>query len=190
MAASPGNEARQRFFVEFETDEPCPVTFSGDPEIILFFISWAFSVRYGADHELAEIAQRLDRAYKIPLGPLLRYADRDVLDDADRREFERVWQNAAPLAECCRQVAAVLDSGDERLDALLDGYEALAPRLLELATMCDWAAERSARVRLSFDVGHDEPTASHPAPHEHGAPPASPGGSPRSSGPRSVSGLR
>ena len=189
MTASPGNESRQRFFVEFEADEACPATFTGDPEIILFFVSWAFSVRYGADHELAEIAKRLDHTHKISLRPLLRYADRDASDDADRRELERVWQDAAPLAECCRQVAAALDTGDERLDELLDGYETLAPRLLELATMCDWAAERSTRVRLTFDMSPDQPAASHPAPHEHGAPPGSPSGGPEKGSSRN-SGLR
>ena len=182
MTASSGDEARQRFFVEFETAEPCPIVFTGDGEIILFFVSWAFSVRYGADHELAEVAKRLDGTYEIVLEPLLRYADRDVSDDADRQELERVWQDAAALADCCRQVAAALDGGDERLDELLDGYEALAPRLLELAAMCDWAAQRSARVRLSFDMGHDQPTAAPPPPHEHGAHPGSGSGDPRSVG--------
>ena len=32
----------------------------------------------------------------------------------------------------------------EELDALTAGYEALPARLLELATMCDWAAAREA----------------------------------------------
>ncbi len=49
------------------------------------------------------------------------------------------------------------------------GYEHLAPRLLELAAMCDWAAARNARVRLSFDLGEsEEEHAPRPAPHEHG----------------------
>ena len=46
--------------------------------------------------------------------------------------------------------------GDEELDGLLEGYEALAPRLTELAEMCDWAAAAEARVRLSFDLRTSE----------------------------------
>ncbi len=149
--------------MEIEGDEACPVDFRGDSEIVLFFASWAFSVRYGGMHELAQAAMRLQRRHKIELGPLLRYADRDASDAADRAELERAWQEGAPLASCCRAIAAAWESGDEELDALTAGYEALPARLLELAAMCDWAAAREARVRLSFDLRTDERRAQRPA---------------------------
>jgi hypothetical protein len=173
----------QRLTVEFNAAEPCPVAFGGDPDIVLYFASWAFSVRYGAAHELAEAAKRLERRHGVALRPLLRYADRDVEDEADRREFERVWQDATPLAETCRAVAAAIASGDEALDTLLSDYPDLAPRLLDLAAMCDWAAARGARVRLSYQIEQTQPTAPRPGPQAHGVlrgPPAGPPGGPRS----------
>lgn len=144
--------ASQRLYVEFEGDEACPVAFGGDPTIVLFFASWAYSVRFGGQHELAQAAMRMQRRFKVELRPLLRYADRDVEDAADQRELDRAWQDAALLAECCRAVTSAIAGGDEELDGLLEGYDELAPRLTELAEMCDWAAAAEARVRLSFDL--------------------------------------
>ncbi|MXZ47541.1 MAG: hypothetical protein F4Z08_11280 [Chloroflexi bacterium] len=146
----------QRLYVEFEGDEACPVAFGDDPTIVLFFASWAYSVRFGGQHELAQAAMRMQRRFKVELRPLLRYADRDVEDTADQRELDRAWQDPAPLAECCRAVTAAIAGGDEELDGLLEGYDELAPRLTELAEMCDWAAGAEARVRLSFDLRPDE----------------------------------
>ena len=143
----------QRLHVEFDADEACPAAFGGEPGVVLGFAAWAYSVRFGGQHELARAALRMQRRHKVDLGPLLRYADRDAEDEADRQALERAWQDAAPLAACCRAAAAAAASGDEELDALLDGYGDLAPRLEELAAMCEWAAEREARVRLSFDLG-------------------------------------
>ena len=153
MAAGAVEGASQRLFVEFDAAAPCPIAFEGDPSIVLYFASWAFSLRFGAQHELAQAARRLETAHKVVLRPLLRYADRRVEDEADRTELERMWQDPAPLAECCRTIVAGIAAGDGQLDEVLEGYEDLAPRLGELASMCDWAAELGARVRLSFDLG-------------------------------------
>jgi hypothetical protein len=160
--------AGRRFFVEIDAVEPCPLDFAGDPEVVLFFASWAYTIQFGGMHELAQAALHLQRKHKANLRPLLRYADRNIDDEADARELERAWQPAAELAACCRAVVAALESGDARLAELMAGHEALAPRLRDLASICDWAAEHEARVRLSFDMGHDEPTAPRPAMHEHG----------------------
>ncbi|MDA0256851.1 MAG: hypothetical protein O3C25_03815, partial [Chloroflexi bacterium] len=132
--------SKERFFVEIEGGEACPVEFGGDAELVLFFASWAFTVRFGGMHELAQAAMHLERRHKIDLRPLIRYADRDATDAADRAELERAWQDAAPLAECCRAIAEAWESGDAELDALTAGYEALPERLRELAAMCDWAS--------------------------------------------------
>ena len=148
--------ATQRLHVEFEGDEECPVAFGGDPTIVLFFASWAYSVRFGGQHELAQAAMRMQRRFKVELRPLLRYADRDVEDAADQRELDRAWQDAAPLAECCRAITAAIAGGDEELDGLIEDYGELAPRLTELAGMCDWATAAESRVRLSFDLRTSE----------------------------------
>ena len=145
--------------VEFDGGEACPIAFGGDPAVVLYFASWAFSLRFGAQHELAQAARRIETLHKVALRPLLRYADRRVEDEADRRELQRTWQDPAALADCCRAVAAATLAGDRQLNELLEGYEDLAPRLEELASMCDWAAAQGAHVRLSFDLGDPGPSA-------------------------------
>ena len=160
--------AGRRFFVEIDAAEPCPLDFVGDPDIVLFFASWAYTVQFGGMHELAQAALHLQRKHKVNLRPLLRYADRQIDDEADRHELERCWQPAADLEGCCRAVVTALESGDEKLESLVDGYPTLAPRLRELASICEWAAEHGARTRLSFDLSHGEPTAPRPNAHEHG----------------------
>ena len=154
----------QRLYVEFETDAPCPVAFEADPNVVLFFASWAYAVRFGGQHELAQAALRLQRRHKVELRPLRRYADRAVEDPADQQELERAWQDAAGLAACCRAVTAAIGAGDPELAALLEGYDDLAPRLEELAAMCDWGAQQGpeqqgVRARLSFDLGPPPPSA-------------------------------
>ena len=154
---------QRRFFVEFESDEPCPLEFEGDASVVLFFISWAYSVQFGGQHELAQAAMHMEREHSVELKPLLRYADRDVEDEADRRALEHAWQAAAPLAESCRAAAAALASDDEQLRTLTAEYEQLPSRLLELAAMCDWSVARDARVRLSFRLDEPPRRASRPA---------------------------
>ena len=156
---SPAEDAPPPLHVEFDADEACPVAFEGASSVVLYFASWAFSLRFGAQHELARAASRIETLHKVALRPLLRYADRRVEDEADRRELQRMWQDPAALAECCRAVAAATTAGDRQLDELLEGYEDLAPRLGELAAMCDWGAAQGAHVRLSFDLGEPAPPA-------------------------------
>ena len=153
------NESPPPLHVEFDADEACPLAFGGDPSVVLYFASWAFSLRFGAQHELAQAARRIETAHKVALRPLLRYADRHVEDQADRLELQRMWQDPAALAGCCRAVAAATLAGDRQLNELLEGYEDLGPRLEELASMCDWAAAQGAHVRLSFDLGDLGPSA-------------------------------
>ena len=152
---------RQRFFVEFDTPEACPLDFLDDPTIVLFFASWAYSADFGGNHELAQAAQVL-RRQGVPLAPLLRYADRDVELEVDRRELEAAWQPAAELAPCVSAIAEAWEQPSRELAPLIAGYEHLAPRLRELAAMCEWAAARDARVRLSFDLGGHEQRAERP----------------------------
>lgn len=141
-----------RFFVEFSTDEPCPIAFQDDPAIVLFFQSWAYSADFGGTHELAQAAMHLRRVLRVDLKPIVRYADRNTDTEADRQELARSWQPAAPLAACARAIADHWEHPDAVLAPIVVGYEHLAPRLRELAAMCDWAAERNAEVRMSFDL--------------------------------------
>lgn len=153
----------QRFFVEFETNELCPFSFQDDPTVVLFFASWAFSAQYGGQHELATAAGLLGTTHGLELKPLHRYADRNVESRTDQLELERSWQPAVELAACARAVADAWERPDDTLAPLIAGYEHLAPRLRELAAMCDWGAARAARVRMSFDLADHEPHTSRPA---------------------------
>jgi len=138
--------------VDFDTPEPCPCAFDGDTSDVVYFLSFAFSARYGSTHELSRASLLLRGEFKIDLRPLLTFADRQPEDAADQRELERVWQEAAPLAECCRQVVDALDGGNAQLRELTAGFPALRDRLDELSRMAEWAAERRSKVRLTFEL--------------------------------------
>ncbi len=138
----------------FETDaaEPCPIQFAGPTDMLVYFLSLAFSTRYGAQHELARLALILRGKHKIDLDPLTTFADRDVEVEADARELERVWQPAAPLANTLRRVNDVLAAGDAEVDAIVAEAPGLRERLADLQRMTEWSAARNARVRLSFEL--------------------------------------
>jgi hypothetical protein len=141
-----------RFYFEIGATEPCPIAFGGDAGVLVYFLSLAFSTRYGAQHDLSRLALLLRGEYKIDLGPLTTFADRNVEEEADARELERVWQDAAPLVETLRRVIAVLESGVERVDALIAVTPDLTARLRDLLRMAEWAEARGARVRMSFEL--------------------------------------
>ena len=138
----------------FETDAPapCPIEFGGPSDVLVFFLSLAFSTRYGALHPLSQLSLLLRGEYKINMTPLTTFADRDVEVEADRVELERVWQDAPPLAENLRAVTAALASGDDRIAELTADAPGLRERLADLQRMAEWAAERGARVRLTFEL--------------------------------------
>jgi len=141
-----------RLYFETDAGEPCPIEFGGSTDPLVAFLSFAFAARYGAQHELTKLAMLLRGERKIDLAPLLTFADSNVEVDADRRELERVWQDAAPLAATVDAVVAALESGDERIDALLAETPAVLPLLRDLGAMARWAADRGARARLTFTL--------------------------------------
>ena len=140
------------FVFETDADAACPLAFEGPADVLVHFMSLAFSTRYGSQHDLSRLALLLRGEYGIDLEPLTTFADREIEEEADARELERVWQEAAPLAACLREVVAALDAGDERIEALAAGAPGLRDRLVELAAMVDWADQRGARVRLTFEL--------------------------------------
>lgn len=138
----------------FETDaaDACPHAFASDTAPLVYFLSLAFSTRYGSQHDLSRLALLLRGEHNVDLAPLTTFADRNVEEDADARELERVWQDAASLAESLRATIAALESGDARVDALAAGAPELLPRLRDLHAMAAWADEHGARVRLTFEL--------------------------------------
>jgi hypothetical protein len=141
-----------RIILDFEPALANPPEFTGDTSDLVYFLSWAFSARYGGNHEMSVASLVLRGEYGIDLRPLLTFADRDVEMEADAEMLERAWQDAGPLAECCALVAKALPSGEQRLVALAEDYPSLADRIEELGRIAAWAAERGARIRITFTM--------------------------------------
>ena len=139
-------------YVEFDPAGELPFAFGGDTAPLVYFLSFAFAARYGAQHELTKASLLLRGGeHKIDLKPLLTFADRDTEDPADERELARVWQDAGPLAECCRRVVEAIDA-DPAIREQLGDFPTLRDRIEELGRMASWAAERGARIRLTYTM--------------------------------------
>ena len=141
--------------LDFDPEQPAAPAFETDTSELVFFLSWAFSQRYGANHEMSLAALILRGEYKIDLLPLLTFADRDVEDAADADVLERSWQDAAPLAECCEQVAAALRGEDRRLSDLREDYPNRAGNIEDLGHIAAWAAGQGARIRVTYELEDD-----------------------------------
>ena len=139
-------------FVETDPADIDLPDFGGPTDVLVYFLSLAFSTRYGSIHPLSQLALLLRGEYKIDMTPLTTFADRDVEEEADRVELERVWQDAGPLAETLRRVCDVLASGDERVEVLTEESPELAARLDDLRRIVEAVAERGGRVRLSYEL--------------------------------------
>jgi hypothetical protein len=124
----------------------------GDTSELVYFLSWAFSARYGASHELAEASMLLRGEFAIDLKPLLNFADRDVEMEADAEMLEKAWQDAGPLAQTCREIVTALESGDERLESLQKDYPGLKGNIAALGSTAEAAAERGSRIRVTFEL--------------------------------------
>ena len=141
-----------RFYFETDAAESCPIELGGPGDVLVYFLSLAFSTRYGSLHPLSQLALLLRGELKIDLGPLTTFADRDVEVEADQVELDRVWQPAAPLLATLERVTAALASGDERIALLTEDAPDLAARLADLQRMVGWAAAHNARVRMTFEL--------------------------------------
>ena len=138
--------------VEFDPPGEPPLGFAGDTAPLVYFLSFAFAARYGAQHELTKASLLLRGGdHQIDLKPLLTFADREADDPADQRELQRVWQDAAPLAECCRRVVTAIDADAAIREELRDS-PTLRDRIEELGRIASWAAERGARLRLTYTM--------------------------------------
>jgi len=141
-----------RIVLDFEPPQADAPAFASDTGDLVYFLSWAFSTRYGANHEMSVAALVLRSEFKIDLVPLLTFADRNVEDPADEEALEHAWQDAAPLAECCARVAEALAGDERRLVALRADYPTLRQNIEELGRIASWAAEHSARVRVTYEL--------------------------------------
>jgi hypothetical protein len=140
--------------LHIETDPPIepPPVLVGDSSQLVYFLSFAFAARYGAQHRLTKAAQLLKGGeHKIALKPLLTFADRKAEVEADRQELQRIWQDAAPLAQCCRAVVAALES-DPAIQECVADFPHILPLLKGLAGVSQRVAEAGAKIRLTFSL--------------------------------------
>ena len=139
-------------YVELDPPAEPPETFGGDTAPLVYFLSFAFAARYGAQHELSRAATLLrSRPDPVDLRPLLTFADRDAQDEADRQELARIWQEAGPLAACCQRIVEKIDTRPE-IQELLREFPTLRDRIAELGRIASWAAARGAKVRLTYTL--------------------------------------
>lgn len=144
------SEARPTLLiVETTAGEECPIDFLGESADLVYFLSFAYSERYGSDHPLARAAALLKRRHHIDLSPLLRFADAEAESPEEEQALEALWQEPEPLARAARQAAEAIEGSAELRDLTAD-FPELPERLRELAEMAEWAAGRGARIRLTY----------------------------------------
>ncbi len=138
-------------FVESDAAEPGPFRFTRDAEDLLALLSFGVAEPFGSMHPLTQLVRRLRRERGLDLTPLLTFYDRNVEDAADAANLEAAWQDAAALRECVVAVRAALADDAEAVPLTAD-FPAIPPLLGELEGMAAWAAEREARIRISFSL--------------------------------------
>ena len=141
-----------RIVLDFDPPQSDAPAFASDTGDLVYFLSWAFSTRYGANHELSLAALVLRGEFKIDLSPLLTFADRHVEDEDDAQVLQQAWQDAAPLAECCSRVAEALASDEKRLVQVNEEYAGVRQSVRELSEIAAWAASRGARIRVTYEM--------------------------------------
>jgi hypothetical protein len=139
-----------RIILDFDPPQPEAPGFESDTADLVYFLSWAFSARYGGNHEMSVASLILRGEFGIDLRPLLTFADRSVEEPEDEDALERAWQEAAPLAETCTRVVEALASDERRLSELREEYPGLGRAMQELGRIAAWAAQQSSRIRVTY----------------------------------------
>jgi hypothetical protein len=134
--------------VETKAGDP-PMEFLGPSSDLVYFFSMAHGERYGARHDLSRAGFVLKRKLRVNISPLLNFGDARADSSEERDLLERLWQDAAPVAEAARSAAEAIRETAELHD-LTEEFPELADRLDELAEMASWAAAQGAQVRLTY----------------------------------------
>ncbi len=129
-------------------DEGAPAVVAPAHEL-LAFCSFAFAIRFGAQHELGLLAQRLKDRHKVDLRPFTSYVEGVAQTVEDAADLEKAWQDAEKARVSAGMTLAALGS-DARLPPLLEEWPGLPARLAEFEARAAWAAERGRRIRLTF----------------------------------------
>lgn len=139
-----------RIILDFDPTQQDSPGFTSDTSELVYFLSWAFSARYGGSHEMATASLALRGEFGIDLKPLLTFADREVEVPEDEDPLQRAWQDGQPLANTCRQIVEALTSPDTRLTELQENYPGLKKNIQELGLAAGWAAQQGALIRVTY----------------------------------------
>ena len=137
-----------RLVVEFEDGQDPPQLPDNGRDFVAF-MSFAVTRGFGASHPLIALAERLQSAHRVAMGPLTTFYGEEVEDAEDREKREMSWQDTAALREPVAIMAAALQS-DDQAKALLRraGAEGLAAQTVVLSEAL--AKSASPRVRLGY----------------------------------------
>ena len=123
----------------------------GDGSQLIAFMSFAVSRGFGATHPLIALADRLYSEHNVRMGPLTTFYEAEAEDSEDREKLEMAWQEAAPLRDELRKLAAAIQS-----DPLCQTFarrgeaEQLGEQALALVEVLETPAANGSRVRLVY----------------------------------------
>ena len=137
-----------RIVIDYDPPEAGAPQLEGDSSDLVYFLSFAFSQRYGASHEMSVAALVLRGEFKINTAPLLTFADREIEEPSDADTLERAWQDGLGLSECCRAVATALNSDERRMVALRGDYPRLPELVWQLGECAAWAATGLSLIHI------------------------------------------
>ncbi len=118
---------------------------------LVAFMSFAVSRGFGATHPLIALADRLYSEHRVRMGPLTTFYEADAEDSEDEEKLNMAWQEAAPLRDELRKLAAAMENDPmcqtfaRRGDAQDLGQQATA-----LADLLEEPVRGGARVRLVY----------------------------------------
>jgi hypothetical protein len=123
----------------------------GDGSHLIAFMSFAVSRGFGATHPLIALADRLYSEHNVRMGPLTTFYEAEPEDAEDREKLDMAWQEAGPLCDELRKLAAAVQT-----DPLCQTFarrgeaEQLGEQALALVEILEAPAAGGARVRLVY----------------------------------------
>jgi len=148
IAAGGPTFGRVRLVVEFEDGRLSPVL-PDDGRDFVAFMSFAVTRGFGATHPLIALAERLQSAHGVAMGPLTTFYGEEVEDAEDREKQEMSWQDTAVLLAPVAAMAEALQTDGQAIALLRRaGAEGLAEQAAALSRAL--AETTSPRVRLGY----------------------------------------
>jgi hypothetical protein len=129
------------------------IALPGEGAALVAFMSFAVSRGFGATHPLIALADRLHDVHHVGFGPLTTFYEAGPEDSEDREKLERAWQEAGPLRESLKRVAAAVE-GDEMAATLArrGGAESLVGEAQAVAKLLAAPEAAGQRVRLVYEL--------------------------------------